>query len=170
MISKVLPELAQAPAVVFDIRYYAIDTHVILEHMLAEPIAEIVRPDHAPTTWRRDTWGFGSKTPKFTGKLVWLIGPDTQSYLETIMGTVEHYHLGEVVGSPSSGANGNVRHIYLPGGVEVMLTGLRAIRHDGGQFHNVGVRPTVPVERTLAGVREGLDEVLLRGLAVARAP
>ena len=81
-----------------------------------------------------------------------------------------HYHLGEIVGSPSSGANGNVRHIYLPGGVEVMLTGLRAIRHDGGQFHNVGVRPTVPVERTLVGVREGLDEVLLRGLAVARAP
>jgi len=50
-----------------------------------------------------------------------------------------------------------------------MFTGLRAIRHDGGQFHGLGVRPTVPVERTLAGVREGLDEVLLRGLAVARA-
>jgi hypothetical protein len=49
--------------------------------------------------------------------------------------------------------------------MKVRFTGMRVTRHDGSPFHLAGVRPTVPVEPTLAGIRAGRDEVLERALA-----
>jgi C-terminal processing protease CtpA/Prc len=37
-------------------------------------------------------------------------------------------------------------------------------KHDESQHHLVGIQPTVPVERTNEGVREGRDEVLRAAL------
>jgi hypothetical protein len=52
--------------------------------------------------------------------------------------------------------------------VLVYFTGLRVVKHDTSQHHQIGILPTIPTTRTLAGVRAGLDEVLLRGLAAVR--
>jgi C-terminal processing protease CtpA/Prc len=46
---------------------------------------------------------------------------------------------------------------------------MRVTRHDGSPFHLAGVRPTVPVEPTVAGIRAGRDEVLERALEIAAA-
>ena len=43
---------------------------------------------------------------------------------------------------------------------------MRVTNRDGSQHHLLGVRPTIPVHRTLAGVRAGRDELLDRALAV----
>ena len=59
--------------------------------------------------------------------------------------------------------------IDLPGGNRLVFTGMRVLKHDGSQHHLIGIRPTVPTERTLAGLRAGRDEVLeaaLRALGV----
>jgi hypothetical protein len=37
---------------------------------------------------------------------------------------------------------------------------MRVLKHDGSQHHGIGIIPTHPVERTVAGVREGRDEFL----------
>jgi hypothetical protein len=177
-IERALPALAAAPGVVIDVRDYAQEqTHTLVRHLLRAPdrvevmgIPWILRPDHAPPAgWTMAGFDYEVHAPRLTGKVAWLIGPGTQSYLETIMETVEHYHLGEIVGTPSSGANGNVVRFRAPGGLELRWTGMRVTRHDGSPFHTLGVRPTVPQARTLAGVREGRDEVRERGLEVVRA-
>lgn len=41
-------------------------------------------------------------------------------------------------------------------------------RHDGSQHHLVGILPTVPATRTLAGIRAGRDEMLEVALDVVR--
>ena len=47
---------------------------------------------------------------------------------------------------------------------------MRVLKHDGSRHHGVGIAPTVPVERTRAGVAAGRDELLERALeVVARA-
>ena len=46
---------------------------------------------------------------------------------------------------------------------------MRVTRHDGHSAHHlVGVQPDVAAAPTIAGLRAGRDEVLERGIAVAR--
>jgi C-terminal processing protease CtpA/Prc len=45
---------------------------------------------------------------------------------------------------------------------------MRVLKHDGSQHHLVGIQPTIPVTRSIAGVREGRDELLERALAAIR--
>jgi C-terminal processing protease CtpA/Prc len=81
---------------------------------------------------------------------------------------VEHYQLGEIVGGPTAGTNGNINPFKLPGGYTVMWTGMKVLKHDGSQHHGIGILPTVPASRTRNGVAEGKDEILLRGLVVVK--
>jgi len=46
---------------------------------------------------------------------------------------------------------------------------MKVLKHDGSQHHLVGIHPTVPVERTLRGVREGRDEVLEKAIEIVRS-
>ena len=86
------------------------------------------------------------------------------------MGYVGDRRLGTIVGGTTAGTNGNVASFVTPGGFSVSFTGMRVTRHDGRSPHHlVGVKPDVAVEPTLEGLRTGRDEVLERGLALARA-
>lgn len=67
-------------------------------------------------------------------------------------------------GAPTAGANGNVRPVLLPGGYALQFTGLKVTNYDGTQYRGRGIRPHVPIERTIAGVVAGRDEVLERAL------
>lgn len=98
-----------------------------------------------------------------------LTGPGAISYAETVMAFVEHYHLGEIVGSATAGGNGNIAEIAGPTSCRTRFSGMRVTKHDGSRFHLVGVQPTIPASRTIAGVAAGRDEVLEKGLAYVRA-
>ena len=64
------------------------------------------------------------------------------------------------IGTPTNGANGDVTNLSLPGGIYVRFSG-HDVRHaDGRQLQRLGIQPTVRIEPTVAGVREGRDEVL----------
>jgi C-terminal processing protease CtpA/Prc len=91
------------------------------------------------------------------------------SYAESVMGFVEGYHLGEIVGQPTAGTNGNVNPFPVPGGYTITWTGMRVVKHDGSRHHLVGIRPTVPVERTRRAVTEGRDEFLEKALSLIGA-
>jgi len=109
-------------------------------------------------------------SPRIAGKVVFLTDGGAISYAESVMGYVGDRKLGTIVGGPTAGTNGNVASFVTPGGFSVNFTGMRVTRHDGRSPHHlVGVKPDVPVAPTLEGVRAGRDEVLERGLAVARA-
>jgi len=90
------------------------------------------------------------------------------SYAESCMGIVEHYRLGEIVGGPTAGTNGNVNPLVLPGGYTLAWTGMKVLKHDGSQHHGIGILPTVPVSRTRAGVAAGRDELLERALELLK--
>jgi C-terminal processing protease CtpA/Prc len=76
------------------------------------------------------------------------------------MGIIEHYQLAEIVGEPTAGTNGNVNYFTVPGNYQILWTGMKVLKQDGSQHHLIGIRPTVPVSRTLKGVTEGRDEFL----------
>lgn len=85
-------------------------------------------------------------------------------YAESTMGIVEAYKLGEIIGSPTAGTNGNINPFMLPEGSTVMWTGMWVRKHDGSPHHGVGIQPMLRVEPTAKGVHEGRDEVLEKAL------
>ncbi len=88
------------------------------------------------------------------------------SYAESLMGIVEAYSLGEIIGEQTAGTNGNVNPISLPGGYTFQFTGMKVLKHDDTPHHGVGIHPTVPVSRTIKGIREKRDEFLEKAIEV----
>lgn len=175
-----LPELERASGIVFDLRGYpdGVNPFIFFSHLLREPgtsaqwiIPVATRPDRADVRWdRREGWPLQPAAPHLAAPTVFITDGRAISFAESMMGIVEAYRLGEIVGGPTAGTNGNVNPLQLPGGYVVGWTGMRVLKHDGSRHHGVGIAPTVPAERTRAGVAAGRDELLERALeVVARA-
>jgi C-terminal processing protease CtpA/Prc len=64
------------------------------------------------------------------------------------------------VGTPTTGCAGEITSTVLPGGVSVVITGSDMRYPDGSPLRKTGIRPDIYVEPTIAGIREGKDEIL----------
>ena len=173
-----LAALATARGVVFDVRGYPTDAGAgVLPHLLDAPetdrwmhVAKIIGPFYETAGWQDFGWDVKPEKPRIAGKVVFLTDGGAISYAESVMGYVADRELGTIVGGTSAGTNGNVASFVTPGGFGVNFTGMRVTRHDGRSPHHlVGVKPDIAVAPTLEGLRTGRDEVLERGLAIARA-
>jgi hypothetical protein len=171
-----LATLAEARAVIFDLRGYPTDAGAqILPYLLEAPesdrwmhVARITGPFFQNDGWESFGWNLKPVAPRLAGKIVFMTDGRAISYAESVMGYVADRKLATIVGSPTAGTNGNVASFTLPSGATVGFTGMRVTGHDGrAPYHLIGVTPHVPVTRTLAGIKEGRDEVLERALAVA---
>ena len=173
--TRILPELAAARAVVVDMRSYP--NHIGLseptQHFSKRPVTS---PQwHVPIPARPDREGMGFEISGWTlkpaepyiGNAVFLTDGSAVSAAETFMAIVDHHKLGPIVGSATAGTNGNINPFTLPGGYLLWWTGMKVLEQDGRRHHGVGIQPTVPAERTLAGVAAGRDEVLEAGIAAA---
>lgn len=172
-----IKELASARGVVFDLRGYPNSNHNVLRHLTLEPlrsakwqVPQVIYPDRRKPAGYNTSgrWTLHPQEPRFQGEIVFMTDASAISYAESVMGIVEHYRLGEIVGEPTAGTNGNINQIALPGGYYVNWTGMRVVKHDDSQHHLIGIRPTVPAVRTVAGVREGRDEILEAALELIR--
>src|SRR4029079_19194659 len=151
-----MPEIAAAPGVVFDLRGYPTSDRSWLGHLLSNPdtrkwmfVPHVIHPDYEDVpSFEEYGWGVSPAEPHVAGKVAFITAPGASSYAESLMGFVEGYQLGAIVGSPTAGANGNVNPFTVPGGYTVVFTGMKVTRMDGRQHHIEGVQPTHPVQRT----------------------
>ena len=123
-------------------------------------------PEGRSRTWKPVGWSVPPLSPRISGPVAFLADARAFSYAETLLAMVEGHDLGEIVGSPTAGTNGNANSFTLPGGYSISWTGMEVVNHDGSPLHGHGVQPTVLARRTLAGVRAGRDEVLARAIEV----
>mmetsp|Transcript_36776 Transcript_36776/g.90006 ORF Transcript_36776/g.90006 Transcript_36776/m.90006 type:complete len:291 (+) Transcript_36776:148-1020(+) len=75
----------------------------------------------------------------------------------------------QLVGTTSSGGNGNVTNVCVPGGLVVSFSSLGIARANGHHVQRHGLRPHVMVTPTIAGLRRGVDEVLERAVQMAQS-
>jgi hypothetical protein len=176
-ITPVLPQLAAATGVIFDVRGYPTDLGAqILPHLISATesdrwmhVAKIVGPFGQHAGWESVDWNLVPASPHLKGKIVFMTDRRAISYAESVMGYVADRKLGTIVGNTTAGANGNVATFVVPGGFSIAFTGMRVTGHDGTTPHHLaGVKPDVPVTPTLAGLRAGRDEVLERAVSVVR--
>jgi hypothetical protein len=173
---RMVPDLVAADGVVFDARGYPnnLSMRTTLAHFTKKRIRSArwtipspTRPDREGMTFSKSDWPVDPEEP-FIDNVVFLTDGRAVSAAETFMGIVEHYKLGEIVGGPTAGTNGNINPFDLPGGYRVWWTGMRVLKQDGSQHHGVGILPTVPAAKTIAGVAAGRDEILEEGIEVAQ--
>ncbi len=174
-INQVIDELASATGVIFDLRGYPMTlAEAVISHMIDDQVLSAIwnvplalYPDRENLEW--DTsgrWHISPQEPRIQGKIVFMTDVRAISYGESVMGIIEGYELAEIVGRPTAGANGNVNVLHLPGGFLSAWTGMKVLKHDGSQHHLIGILPTVPVELTIEGVRDGRDEDLEKAMEI----
>ena len=174
--NKALPQLSKARGIVFDMRgrpslSYDFFSYLSEKSMTSAQfhIPNVTFPDRKDLQFERGgEWNLSPKTPFLAARKAFITDGRAISYAESCMGIVEYYKLGEIVGGPTAGTNGNINPFTLPGGYTLVWTGMKVLKHDGSQHHGIGIRPTIPVSRTRAGVAAGRDELLERAVEAVK--
>jgi hypothetical protein len=107
---------------------------------------------------------------RHSGPIAVIVGPGTQSAAEdfvmALLGTGE---VDVLVGRTTSGADGNITGMALPGGFSTTFTGLEVLTHEGETFQGIGLAPDVEVHPTAEGLAAGDDEALLAAIEALAA-
>lgn len=174
-INNEIETIASSKGIIFDLRGYPNGNHWVLTHLLTEPdtskqwmqISQINYPDQKNIIgYEKHGWSMQPAKPHIQGKVVFITDGRAISYAESLMGFVEHYNLGEIVGQPTAGTNGNINSTKLPGGYMYAWTGMKVVKHDGSQHFQIGIQPTVPVQKTIEGAKNGRDEFLEKAIEI----
>ena len=100
-----------------------------------------------------DKWRYKGKTVMLIDERTLSQGEHTGLFFEVANGT-------KFVGSTTSGADGDVTNLVVPGGIVIYFTG-QAVRHaDGRQLQRIGLIPDIAARPTIRGIQAGRDEVL----------
>jgi hypothetical protein len=180
-----LPKLADAKGLVFDVRRPPtyLRPEPFFAHLSEKPVTSpqfllpvIPAPDREQTSFiHNGEWNIAPAAPFLAAPKVFLTDAHAIGYAESILEMVSRFKLGEIVGSPTAGTDGTVNRFSLPGDFSVLFTASKVVDHDGNPYHGVGIKPTVAVTPTRAGIAAGQDELLDRAVqllpkAVAPAP
>ncbi|MEM8901909.1 MAG: S41 family peptidase, partial [Bacteroidota bacterium] len=178
-LQQALPELMKAEGIIFELKRYPNCSPEFLRYLTYKPIKsarwnvpKISYPDQLHLA-EYDTSGrwtiYPAKQYLGSKKITFVISGRAISYAESLMGIIEHYQLGPIVGEEATaGTNGNVNRIELPGGFRVNYTGMKVLKHDGSQHHLIGIQPTHPVTITQQAIRERRDELIEEALAILK--
>ena len=158
-------DLGETKAIIFDIRNYPNGTlWEIVNYIYRTPIniANFTTPDityPGRLVWQSEIIGNGTSKP-YSGKIILLFDERTQSHAEyTVMGLEQFPHAIKI-GSTTAGADGNVSRISLPGQIFTYGTFLGTYYPDYTPTQRVGIIPDFEVHPTIAGIREGRDELM----------
>lgn len=107
----------------------------------------------------------GKENPDyFKGKKVILINEQAQSHPEFMAMKYKVAPNTILMGSKTTGADGNYSFIGLPAETGLMFTGLGVYYPDGSETQRVGILPDIEVKPTIKGIREGRDELLEKAI------
>jgi C-terminal processing protease CtpA/Prc len=105
--------------------------------------------------------------PDYKGSIVILVDEGSLSQSEYTAMAFRAAPNSIVVGSTTAGADGNVSPIVLPGGLRSMISGIGVFYPDKRPTQRIGIVPDLVVHPTIAGIRQGRDEVLEAGVSRA---
>ena len=105
------------------------------------------------------------KRPTYKAPIAILVDETTQSSAEYHAMAFRTAPGAKVFGSTTAAADGNVSPIPLPGNFRSLITGIGVFYPDKSPTQQIGIVPDFEVRPTVAGIREGRDEVLDAALA-----
>jgi hypothetical protein len=175
-IDSALLQLQNAKVIICDLRGYPRDNNNFIEYLLTRKdtaanwmqIPRIIYPDQEKIAgFTKEGFGLKPRKPHLNAKIIFLTDGQAISWAESYMGLIEHYKLATIIGQPTAGTNGNINSLSLPGGYNIIFTGMKVVKLGGSQHHGVGTKPDIYVNKTIKGIREGRDEFLEKAMEVA---
>ena len=109
------------------------------------------------------------ETNSFRGKLILLIDRFTCSACEDFVMPFKDNGRAEVIGETTEGSSGQPYFFDFGNGMTLTVGAERHTFPDGSPFESVGVTPTIPVERYVADIQNGIDPVLDKAKVIAGA-
>jgi C-terminal processing protease CtpA/Prc len=175
-VTATMNALAHATAIIFDIRNYPNNTLYLIAQRLnpaARTFVTFTQPryDQPGTMMESVSLAAGPTAPNpesYRGKVILLGDERTQSHAEFTMMALRTAPDVTIIGSPTAGADGNVSLIALPGGIRTYFSGLGVFYPDGSPTQRVGIVPDILALPTIAGIQNGVDEVLEKALSLVR--
>lgn len=182
-LAQVVQTLPRTRALIIDLRTYPLKVDGALIALIGQSLrteSVVVRQALYQTLalpglfFRQEQWlfeDFGEVaarcTEPYKGRVILLVDEMTQSNPEFQAMALQSCPQTLTIGSPTSGANGSIVWIPLPGQM-TSFSGIGALYPDGTQTQTVGVRLDIEVLPTAEGLQAGRDEVLERALELAR--
>jgi C-terminal processing protease CtpA/Prc len=174
-----LDELSAAKGIIIDLRGNPEEFEVgkyIISHLIDSPVQspiiqvpKVIYPDREEMTFETNQFTIDPVRPKFPNKIVYLTYNGTLGSSEMFLHIVKDNQLAEIVGQTTAGASGGVNSIrLLDTQNRVYWTGSKVLKNDGSQHHLIGVKPTITVERTIEGVKQGNDEYIEKALEIIK--
>jgi C-terminal processing protease CtpA/Prc len=162
-----------ARAIIADMRAYPglpdhFEAHCLLSGGAAMSPIYRVPIQRGPRMTERDEqqWLCAASGRPLDVPLVVLVGPSTQSAAENTAQVLRMARRVRVIGRPTSGSNGNITGLELPGGISLTFTGMEVLNQDRSAFHHAGVPVDEIVPRTAADFASGVDPDLRAALAL----
>lgn len=176
-IDSLMPQFINAQTIICDLRGYPNGNSDFLRHLISISDtlkdflpAHILYPNQQDITYKNDTASsfLTPLLPKITSKIIFIIDGRVISWGESVVMFVEHYNLATFVGEPTGGTNGVINSFDLMGDYSLVSTGMNIKKGNGKQHHGIGVLPTIPVKRTINGVRQEKDEYLEKAIELSK--
>lgn len=171
-----LEQASETRGLVIDIRNYPSEFVVFAlgSRLVQEPtpfarftVGDLQNP--GAFTWT-EPLSLQRQAPGYMGKVVILVDEVSISQAEYTAMALRAGPQAVVVGSTTAGADGNVSRIPLPGGIRTLISGIGVFYPDKTPTQRVGIVPDIYVTPTIAGIREGRDEVLEEALRYILGP
>ncbi|MFD3004000.1 S41 family peptidase [Pontibacter toksunensis] len=167
-IAPAMETLMACPVIIFDLRGYPeFLLYDLAAYLLptARHFAKLVFADlDYPGSFRVGLLPpAGPARPKqeyYKGKVVVLIDQKTLSRAEFTAMALQAVPGATLIGSPTAGADGTNTHIALPGGIITSFSCQGILYPDGKPTQGKGIQPHISVKPTIAGIKNGKDEVL----------
>ena len=166
-VRRYMDAAAGTKGLVIDIRNYPSEFVVFaLGQLLVDrptPFAKFTRGDLSNPGafhWDPQPTTLTPQAPRYSGKVVILVDEVSVSQAEYTTMAFRTAPGAKVVGSTTAGADGNVSQIPLPGGLSSMISGIGVFYPDKKPTQRIGILADVEAHPTIAGIREGRDEVL----------
>ncbi|GAB4526055.1 MAG: hypothetical protein OHK0046_42500 [Anaerolineae bacterium] len=166
-----LPLLEMARGVIFDLRGFpknnigvlSLAIELLIEHPVQSmrwQLSNIAYPDRQNAAFETLSETLHPHPFRLMGTTVFLTDVRVMGQTENMLSIVSYYELAAIIGQSTAGISGSTDTFTLPSGYDVFWTAMRALKQDNTPHHGVGIQPTMPVTRTLTGVRAEQDEIL----------
>lgn len=171
-VDNAMNDLHNTRAIIFDLRKNPLGTtYLIPEHLNPEkvPFVKFTKqdPESPGDYYYAEPLYCGPESYNedyYKGMVILLFNEFTQSHAEFTTMALQTAPRATLIGSQTSGADGNICTIFLPGEIETYFSTLGVYYPDGRATQRIGIVPDIEVRPTIQGLREGRDELLEKAL------
>ncbi len=180
-IDSVMLPLMKTKAIILDLRNYpnTLPSYKMADYFLSEPsfYSKQTRNDFRyPGLFIYENTNAGSSVEmvgktnsnSYKGKLILLVDYRTQSLPEFICLILKSYKNTFVVGSQTSGTDGNVTRMIFPGGYKIMFSGYGIYDVNGNETQRVGIPIDIPIKIKIENVQKKQDITLNKAIDFAK--